>query len=317
MKRADEKIIGNRLVPSVVCCRATGFFIETKYFATSLVIFGGRHKSILLAMYEYESVDPFAVHKIRSQINAANGRGKCMKRSLKNPFKSISKSIEINVVRPFRPFWFPLLRNISIEDEAGKIYREVLNLDDVVVEVGARLGGGTLFLSKMVKHVYAFEPNRGCFKTLNRYVRGAKNVTTFNLALGEKDSYVWLNQIEKYDFSPVASIKTLSGVQYTHKQRVKMTKLDSIAFPIQPTCIILDCEGYEVEVLQGSMNMLKKMNKILVEAHMLADGTDTSKPVSDILSKTFNNTSHRQSGALTWIIAHNSPMECFDPIRTE
>jgi hypothetical protein len=52
-----------------------------------------------------------------------------------------------SVVHRFRPFYLPLITVPEPETELFELYKTHLTSDDVVVEVGARIGGTTLFLS--------------------------------------------------------------------------------------------------------------------------------------------------------------------------
>lgn len=219
-----------------------------------------------------------------------------------NSLRAIPLFFKNRFIRPFRSLYFPLISSVAPEKEAETFYSTLITKDDVVVEVGARLGAGTMVLSRLAKHVYSFEPNKDSFRVLKHYTKQCKNVDIYNLAVGEKDSSAWLNKITKYDFSASASLTELADYEYGEKQMVKMIPLDSFAFPEPPTCLLLDCEGYESHVLDGASKMIQKVTKVLVETHILKDGSNTSIEVKRKLSGYFESTSETNLEGVNWII---------------
>ena len=73
-----------------------------------------------------------------------------------------------------RPFYFYYLRLTSgppPEEEGLTLYPRFVIPSDVVIEVGARIGGGTLLLSSLAKHIYSFEPNPHSFRFLKAFTK--------------------------------------------------------------------------------------------------------------------------------------------------
>ena len=63
------------------------------------------------------------------------------------------------LARHFYPYYLRLIGGPPPETEGLTLYPRFVLPSDVVIEVGARIGGGTLLLSNLAKHVYSFEPN--------------------------------------------------------------------------------------------------------------------------------------------------------------
>lgn len=172
----------------------------------------------------------------------------------------------------------------EIEATTKVLYPKYLRSDDVVVEVGARIGAATIILSKLTKHVYSFEPNKDNFRMLRAYAKKLGNVTAYNLALGEYDGKALLKISKNDSFSAVSSLKGLANHKYADSQEVQIVSLDNLHFDIRPSSLVLDCEGAEVEVISGGKKTIAEMRNVLVETHLLNDGTSTRKDVIDALS---------------------------------
>jgi len=178
-----------------------------------------------------------------------------------------------------------------------EFYPQYVNSNDVVVEVGARVGGGTIQLSKSAKHVYSFEPNSDSCKLLKNNTKDAKNVTIFNVALGEKQDEATLNVPKYMKYSHVGTLKKRKDFEYEVKQKVKVNRMDSFNFPLSPTVLIIDCEGFEEEVLKGAGKILNTVKKVLVETHNYPDEPSSEGKVKSLLSDF--NTKYKDG----WVIA--------------
>jgi len=177
-----------------------------------------------------------------------------------------------------RPFYFYYLRLTSgppPEEEGLTLYPRFVLPSDVVIEVGARLGGGTLLLSSLAKHIYSFEPNPHSFRFLKAFTKKKSNVTIFQCGCGAENEKTLLNLMENRKITNIASIKGRNDVKFTRKEKIKIIKLDDFEFDLKPTMLIIDCEGYEIEVLKGAKKILDETDKVLVELHAMLDGKST------------------------------------------
>ena len=207
--------------------------------------------------------------------------------------------------KPFLPYYLRLIKTRQPERSGLTLYPRYVLPSDIVIEVGARIGGGTLLLSNLAKHVYSFEPNPNSFRCLKACTNKKSNVTIFQSGCGDENGEALLNLLENDKLSYQASIKTRKGVKYDRKEKIKIIKLDDLEFDLKPTILILDCEGFEMEVLKGAKKRLNEIKKVLVEFHRLSDGTSTLQSVISEL-KDFNINTNVWPG---WVVATKNNLD--------
>jgi len=192
-------------------------------------------------------------------------------------------------VYPLRPYYFPIigksLPKPEPEDSANQLYPDLIKSSDVVVEVGAYLGGGTLLLSNLAKYVYSFEPVRMHFIMLRINTRKGNNVSIINSAVGNENGYGIINLHRRNHATIGASLRKVAKAEYNTTEKVKLIKLDNFAFKLKPTVLVIDCEGYEREVLRGAEQTIPTLRLVLIETHTLADGSGTALEVETELVK--------------------------------
>jgi len=135
---------------------------------------------------------------------------------------------------------------------------------DVAVDVGAAMGSYTWILSRVAKHVYAFEPGVVHSEYLGR-LTSYSNIDVIRAAVGSTHRRVTL-------FTPGADADALHAATVSQanpvvKQKdacsrdVEQVSLDGfLAERLQPGRAVdilkVDVEGYELEVLKGSIGLL-------------------------------------------------------------
>jgi FkbM family methyltransferase len=162
-----------------------------------------------------------------------------------------------------------------IAESSYEIILPFITPKDVVVEVGAGHGGGTVMLSAKARHVYAFEPNPESFHILHHLAKPRHNITISNQAVGAGEHKAFLNLVDSEASSLASSMHMLAGTQYRVRLRVTAVNLDSLGFDLTPSAMIIDCEGSEADVMRGATECLSNISKIFVETHSLADGRNT------------------------------------------
>jgi FkbM family methyltransferase len=188
-----------------------------------------------------------------------------------------------------------------LEQAVRQLYSDFINRDDIVVEVGARMGDATRALSTISRHVYSFEPSKSNFLILKTLTRTRHNVDVYNIALSDRPGETYLYRDRR--FSGVASLKKLTDVDYVTRERVSVGTLDGIEFELPPTSLVVDCEGSEEEVLRGGARLLPRLRSVLVETHVLSDGSSTLRPVEEELSRVFPVVRVYQVGNEFWVAA--------------
>jgi len=154
----------------------------------------------------------------------------------------------------------------------------------VVLDCGANIGIFSLFAGHVNKtsEIYAFEPSSGIFKILEEVVRinGLGNIHPCKFALGDRNEDVSMLTVE--DGLGVLNVvensihRNYSGVQYQHKENVKMLTMDEFVFNIKKLSrvdfIKIDTEGYERQILTGAGRTIKEFHPVITcSAYHLPD----------------------------------------------
>ncbi len=132
-----------------------------------------------------------------------------------------------------------------------------------VVDVGANIGTFSLYQA-MVKHaeqVVAFEPSPNTFSRLakNVEINGLKNVRILNVAVGDKSGFLSFTE---------GRMSINSHVRESGTLKVPCVRLDDELTTFPSVDILkIDTEGYEIPVLRGASETLKKTQRIVFELH--------------------------------------------------
>ncbi len=148
---------------------------------------------------------------------------------------------------------------------------KIINLGDVVLDIGANIGYYALMESRLVGEkgaVYALEPVNNNYRLLlkNIELNGIKNISPFNIAAasqtGEGEIYV-------ANKGNISSFVFNDEVSYKDKQKVKMISVNDFVSEqmIEPVLVRMDVEGFEKEIIMGMNNLLIKKPKLLIEVH--------------------------------------------------
>lgn len=145
------------------------------------------------------------------------------------------------------------------------ILKRLCNPEKVSLDIGANRGTFTLYLSKLSRYVYSFEPLPQLSNYLKRNFEGC-NVKVENCALGNEKKEVYINVpivgLKEYD----AYSSLVNDFRNEYILREKVTKVDKLIvrqerlddFNIDNIGFIkIDVEGYEVEVLEGAKKTIR------------------------------------------------------------
>jgi FkbM family methyltransferase len=149
-------------------------------------------------------------------------------------------------------------------------YKELLNKDSIVIEVGAHVGTHTVEMSKLSKHVYTFEIQRFLNQLLsyNLIHNECFNVTNFLEIVGNNNSLLPIEEIS-YDIDRVfnTGVMTVQGLNKPWGYPILQTKLDDkFSFLTRCDLLKIDAEGSEVDVIKGAIKLINKTKPaILVE----------------------------------------------------
>jgi len=140
------------------------------------------------------------------------------------------------------------------------------------IDVGANVGYWTMFAYKRGFNIYAYEPSPRPFQILKNRTDKIDRITVHRIALGDKNHIAKMKVAKS--FMPGGMMGFLADVPELVEKgglvgeiNVKVRTLDS--FNLENVEIIkIDTEGFELPVLRGSMDTIKRCKPILIsEAH--------------------------------------------------
>lgn len=179
----------------------------------------------------------------------------------------------INKMKIFKNWYFPDTEehfiNYLKDNNTDKYQYEQRNtsfsfLDKkrVAIDIGANVGLWAKDICKIFKEVKLFEPFKLNAECLNKNLENYSNFQIFDCALSNKNSLGELYIHEKG--LGANSLVPSDGI--TKTENIQLKKLDDFEFQ-NVDYIKIDVQFHELEVIEGSINTLKKNNPVLcVEA---------------------------------------------------
>jgi len=140
-----------------------------------------------------------------------------------------------------------------------------LNINSIVVDVGANIGYYTLQMAKKAKKVYAIEPDKKCFEILKKNVKenNLNNVVLINKAASDKKEKKYLiRDLKNFGNSKIKPTPnpSLDKEGNTNKCDLIMAEtLDNMLINEQYISLIkIDTQGYEPKVIKGASKIIKR-----------------------------------------------------------
>lgn len=143
--------------------------------------------------------------------------------------------------------------------------------EDVFVDIGANIGVYTVFAAGLAEvRVIAAEPAPGTFRKLERNVlfNGLqKNTELHNVAVGDENGYL--------DFTSGLDAVNHVVLNGEGKNTVKVpaVTLDHLLADKEATCLKIDVEGFEANVINGASSVLSRdsLQVVIMETNGLSD----------------------------------------------
>lgn len=144
----------------------------------------------------------------------------------------------------------------------------------VIVDVGAGDGTVSTEIVNLFKCniLYAFEPQRIQFEQIVKKTSVTPSIVPFHCALGSSPSTLELNITRNAGSSSFYVKNEANSNKYysdsltkERTEQVEVKTLDSFGFVTEIDLIKLDVQGYEIEVLKGALNTLKRTKLVLLE----------------------------------------------------
>jgi FkbM family methyltransferase len=189
--------------------------------------------------------------------------------------------------------------NKEYEPELTSFIKDYLKKGDVFVDVGTHFGYFTLLASKIVGdsgEVHSFEPTPSTFNFLKVNSLNIKNVRLNNNAVYSKDKRIKLKDcgVTKSAFNCINNLNPRLNKKQTYNIfEISAIKLDSYFAKRKrgPNFIKIDAEDSELEVLKGSLKIIKKFKPIIsVE---VGDGFNDASKSSKKLIKFIMNLGYK------------------------
>jgi FkbM family methyltransferase len=155
--------------------------------------------------------------------------------------------------------------------EAGvlKVMRTICAADSVVIDIGANIGAISLYAAKIVKNgkVLAFEPLPGIADDLrdNIKLNKLRNVEVHQVALGPKTGTVSMRPDLSERGSSTLLTKQRPNHTYGKPIQVSVRRLDDYTANLTHVDLMkLDVEGYELGVLLGAVQTIKRFQPPMI-----------------------------------------------------
>ena len=150
-----------------------------------------------------------------------------------------------------------------------KYHTEINN----VVQVGAHFGQELKYFKQYnFKNIYLFEPNKHAVEILKSNTINSKNIKIFQLALGNENNIRLMNYSnENYGQSssllePELHKKVQPSISFKDKFEVNVKKFKDLGIN-NIDFLIMDVQGFELEVLKGFENKLDDVKFIFTEVN--------------------------------------------------
>lgn len=152
-----------------------------------------------------------------------------------------------------------------------------LRPESVCLDLGANVGDWTVRMAEHAGHVHAFEPDPWAFDRLADRVRGLKNVTLHNAAVGTSNGVAVMRRARDFSSDPAGLSVQTSVVKHTRfletgeTFEVQMVDLVSFLRQLDATVDIIkmDIEGSEIAVLEALLSAPERnhVGSMFVETH--------------------------------------------------
>ena len=164
----------------------------------------------------------------------------------------------------------------------------------VIFDCGAHVGGWTQKVSRIFNDSFyiLFEPNPLVFNKINYYMTDSNvEYKALQKAVGSKSGVFTLNIWEDVDqYQTGSSFCNHVRGDAAKKIECEITTLDLVCeeLDLVPGLVKLDLQGYEIEALKGSKNVLEKTELFIIEFGCLEAYVDRTTP-RDLIDLMYEN----------------------------
>lgn len=185
-------------------------------------------------------------------------------------------------------FYF-IVKHIK-ERKVKSFLSRYITSDSYIVDIGSNVGYFSDFFCQICNKgkIIGFEPNRDLIKYLSIIKKSYSNFEFYNIALGNE------NTVTKFYFSSWLDVdnRTYSFSESTGSHKVEMKIFDHFYQYNKLDFIKIDVQGFELQVLKGMQNSIKKF-KPIIYTEIWPQGLNDSKTKIDDFELFFNKLNYK------------------------
>ena len=145
---------------------------------------------------------------------------------------------------------------------------------ETIIDIGSNKGQFILLIEKIYpnKNIYSFEPIKEMINKQKKFFAYKNNIIFHNVALGSSTTlkeFLITARMDSSSFLKIVSDKNKSkNYDIVENRNIQINTLDNLLINEKishPVLIKIDVQGYELEVLRGANNLLKKTDYLLLE----------------------------------------------------
>jgi FkbM family methyltransferase len=143
-----------------------------------------------------------------------------------------------------------------------------------VIQVGAHKGGELDYIESMTNNILLFEPQKNAFDELKTKIKSSTIAENFALGSDNQENCTMYKEFSNDSQSssllkPALHLKQYPRIQFTETETVNIKTLDSYLEKsnIPYNILMIDVQGFELNVLRGAKNTLNHIDYILCEVN--------------------------------------------------
>ncbi len=143
-----------------------------------------------------------------------------------------------------------------------------------IIQVGAHKGGELEYIESMTSNILLFEPQKNVFDELKRKIKSSTIAENFALGSDNQENCMMYKEFSNDSQSssllkPALHLEQYPRIKFTEMESVNIKTLDSYleTSKVQYNILMIDVQGFELNVLRGAKNTLKHIDYILCEVN--------------------------------------------------
>jgi len=152
--------------------------------------------------------------------------------------------------------WVEENRRLDFDQNALPVILPHFKKDGTIINVGANIGAYAYAFRYLANEIICFEPNPEAYECLVHNLSRYNNFFLYPYAVSNKKT----GYSVKCDNDNIG----MAHIELAEDSTNETVVLDGLTHLKDLSMILMDCEGFELEVLQGSQGIISKFKPILV-----------------------------------------------------